>query len=75
MKSTSGGVAKLGRHAVESWSATQAVIATSSGEAEYYGMVKWGFTGICDERDDAGHGNGGQLEIGKWFLSSSRYTS
>ena len=30
----------LGRHAVQSWSTTQSVIAISSGEAEYYGVVK-----------------------------------
>ena len=39
-KSTSGGVIQLGRHMVKSWSSTQSVIALSSGEAEYYGMVK-----------------------------------
>ena len=30
----------LGSHIIKSWSTTQAVIALSSGEAEYYGMVK-----------------------------------
>ena len=40
VKSTSGGVVLLGNHAVKSWSSTQAVIALSSGEAEYYGLVK-----------------------------------
>ena len=39
-KSTSGGVLKFGCHMIKSWSATQAVIALSSGEAEYYAMVK-----------------------------------
>ncbi len=39
-KSTSGGVLMLGSHLLKSWSSTQAVIALSSGEAEYYGMVK-----------------------------------
>eukprot|EP00969_Alexandrium_andersonii_P066310 2924013-Alexandrium_andersonii.AAC.1 len=29
-----------GRHVLKAWSTTQTVIATSSGEAEYYGMVK-----------------------------------
>ena len=32
-ESTSGGIANMGGHEVNSWSATQAVIATSSGEA------------------------------------------
>ena len=39
-KSTSGGVLKLGSHVIRTWSHTQSVIALSSGEAEYYGMVK-----------------------------------
>ena len=30
----------MGSHVVRTWSSTQAVIALSSGEAEYYGMVK-----------------------------------
>ena len=29
----------LGEHAIKTWSVTQAVIALSSGEAEYYGLV------------------------------------
>ena len=39
-KSTSGGVIMHGCHGIKTWSATQQVIALSSGEAEYYGMVK-----------------------------------
>ena len=38
--STSGGELKLGNHVVKTWAHTQSVIALSSGEAEYYGMVK-----------------------------------
>ena len=30
----------LGKHIIKSWSTNQAVIALSSGEAEYYAMVK-----------------------------------
>ena len=30
----------MGDHVIKSWSTTQATIALSSGEAEYYGMVK-----------------------------------
>ena len=30
----------LGRHVLKGWSTTQAVVALSSGEAEYYGIVK-----------------------------------
>ena len=39
-QSTSGGIIKLGRVTIKTWNLTQAVIAQSSGEAEYYGMVK-----------------------------------
>ena len=39
-KSTSGGIVMHGWHNIKTWSATQQVIALSSGEAEYYGMVK-----------------------------------
>ncbi len=45
-KSTSGGLVRLGKHLVKSWSNTQSVIALSSGEAEYYGMVKGGSVGL-----------------------------
>ena len=39
-RSTSGGIIMHGCHGIKMWSATQQVIALSSGEAEYYGMVK-----------------------------------
>ena len=39
-KSTSGGIIMIGKHTLKTWSLTQSVIALSSGEAEYYGMVK-----------------------------------
>ena len=45
-KSTSGGVLMLGSHLVKAWSTTQSVIALSSGEAEYYGLVKGASIGI-----------------------------
>ena len=45
-KSTSGGVVMWGKHIIKSWSSTQSVIALSSGEAEYYGMVKGGSVGL-----------------------------
>ena len=41
-KSTTGGVVMWGSHLIKSWSSTQSVVALSSGEAEYYGMVKGG---------------------------------
>ena len=36
----------FGSHSVKSWSTTQPVIALSSGEAEYYSMVKGGSMGL-----------------------------
>ena len=45
-KSTSGGVVMLGSHLIKSWSTTQQVIALSSGEAEYYSMVRGGSLGM-----------------------------
>ena len=35
-----------GNHIIKSWSTTQSVIALSSGEAEYYGMVKGSSVGL-----------------------------
>ena len=37
-RSTSGGVAMLGRHTVKHWSKTQTTLALSSGEAELHGI-------------------------------------
>ena len=39
-KSTSGGVMLVGEHLIKGWSNKQSVIALSSGEVDYYGMVK-----------------------------------
>ena len=39
-KSTSGGVIMFGDHLIKTWSVTQSVVALSSGEAEFYGMVR-----------------------------------
>ena len=39
-KSTTGGCAMVGSHHIKAWSSTQASIALSSGEAEYYGLVR-----------------------------------
>ncbi len=41
-KSTNGGTLTFGKHCLKTWSTTQAVIALSSGEAQYYGVVKGG---------------------------------
>ena len=45
-KSTSGGVIMYGSHLIKTWSSTQNVIALSSGEAEYYGLVKGASQGL-----------------------------
>ena len=39
-KSTSGGMVNLGDHTLKSWASTQHVVALSSGEAEFYSLVK-----------------------------------
>ena len=39
-KSTNGGCLLLGSHFIKSWSSTQGPISLSSGEAEFYGVVK-----------------------------------
>ena len=39
-KSTNGGLILHGGHMIKSWSSTQSVVALSSGESEYYGLVK-----------------------------------
>ena len=45
-KSTQGGAVMHGSHCVKNWSSTQAIIALSSGEAEYYGLVKASSVGL-----------------------------
>ena len=45
-KSTSGGVVKLGTHCIKTWCLSQAAIALSSAEAEYYSMVEGATRGI-----------------------------
>ena len=37
-KSTSGGVLKVGKHVIRTWSSTQTTVATYSGEAELIAM-------------------------------------
>ena len=39
-RSTSGGCIMVGRHCIRTWSSTQPSVTLSSGEAEYYGLVK-----------------------------------
>ena len=44
--STSGELILLGEHLIKSWSTTQKITALSSGEAEYYAIVKGASQGI-----------------------------
>jgi len=39
-RSTSGGAVMLGSHCLKAWSSTQPTVSLSSGEAEFYGLVK-----------------------------------
>ena len=41
---TNGGLVMHGSHLLKTWATTQTVVALSSGEAEYYGVVK----GMCE---------------------------
>jgi hypothetical protein len=45
-RSTSGGVVMFGSHCVKTYSSTQDIVALSSGEAEFYGIVKAGSYGL-----------------------------
>jgi hypothetical protein len=69
-KSTSGGILLFGGSVMKSWSKTQTVVATSSGEAEFYGLGKTaaeaiGFQSLCS---DLGIEN---LSIQVWVDSSA----
>ena len=45
-KSTSGGVLKVGKHVIRTWSSTQTTVATSSGEAELIVMYDGATRGL-----------------------------
>lgn len=45
-KSTSGGCIMVGSHCIRTWSSTQPSVTLSSGEAEYYGLVKAAGAGL-----------------------------
>ena len=68
-KSTSGGCLMLGRHLIKSWSSTQTSVALSSGEAEFYGVVKAGgiTLGFQALLSDLGH----KLPIRVWTDSTA----
>ena len=68
-KSTSGGCLMLGRHVVKFWSATQASLALSSGEAEYYGVVRGAGIGLGQKA--LGKDAGFDLPLRVWTDSSA----
>ena len=45
-RSTSGGCVMIGRHAIRTCSSTQPSVTLSSGEAEFYGLVKAAGAGL-----------------------------
>jgi len=45
-RSTSGGCIMVGTHLLKCWSSTQAGVAMSSGEAEFYGAFKGASIGL-----------------------------
>ena len=45
-KSTCGGAVMLGRHTIKHWSSTTPSVALSSGEAEFYGVVRGAGQGL-----------------------------
>ena len=45
-RSTSGGCVMIGRHVIRTWSSTQPSVTLSSGEAEFYGLVKAAGAGL-----------------------------
>ena len=68
-KSTSGGCLLLGKHIIKCWSATQATIALSSGEAEYYGVVRGAGIGLGQQA--LGRDAGFELPVRIWTDSSA----
>jgi hypothetical protein len=45
-KSTSGGAVMLGKHTIKHWASTQPSVSLSSGEAEFYGVVRGSGQGL-----------------------------
>ena len=68
-RSTSGGCVMIGSHCIRTWSSTQASVTLSSGEAEYYGLVKAAGAGLGHQSlmDDLGI----HLPVRVWTDSSA----
>ena len=68
-RSTSGGVMMLGNGVVKTWSNTQTTIAQSSGEAEYYAIVRAAAEGLGMQ--SIMHDLGWKMRIRLWVGSSA----
>ena len=55
-KSTSGGAVMIGSHTIRTYSSTQTTVSLSSGEAEYYGLVKGAASGLGHQAIMADYG-------------------
>ncbi len=58
-----------GQHVIKCWSATQASLALSCGEAEYYGVVRG--TGVGLGQQALGRDGGFELPVRVWTDSSA----
>jgi hypothetical protein len=70
-RSTTGGVIKVGRHVVRTWSSTQPTIATSSGEAELIAMADGAARGLGLRTVMTEFGFEPELEVVQMFTDSS----
>ena len=68
-KSTSGGCLMLGNHMLKTWSSTQPTVSLSSGEAEFYGVVR--ASGIALGQQSLMRDLGHNLPVRVWTDSSS----
>ena len=68
-KSTSGGVIMLGEHILKTYSSTQPTVSLSSGEAEFYGVVRAAGAALGQQSLFADLGSA--LEVRVWTDSSA----
>ena len=68
-KSTNGGAVMLGAHTIRTYSSTQSTISLSSGEAEYYGLVKGAAAGLGHQAIMSDYGV--DLPVRLWTDSSA----
>ena len=68
-KSTSGGVIMLGEHILKTYSSTQPTVSLSSGEAEFYGVVRAAGAALGQQSLFADLGS--SLEVRVWTDSSA----